>query len=143
MPAQQKGAMTALIYQTAPADSCLTCIMCRESYQMTAQQKGVMVRAVSPVADAAKHLKPDDVIMKFDGVQVASDGTVPFRCTAFQRLFPAQMLKPDQVACASTARWSPPTALSPSGALPGWCTSQVCDQSAATACNVHACHAVV
>lgn len=46
---------------------------------MKPEQKGVMVRAVSPVADAAKHLLPDDVIMRFDGVQVASDGTVPFR----------------------------------------------------------------
>ena len=47
---------------------------------MQPEQKGVMVRAVSPVADAARHLQPDDVIMRFDGVQVASDGTVPFRC---------------------------------------------------------------
>jgi hypothetical protein len=47
---------------------------------MQPDQKGVMVRAVSPVADAARHLQPDDVIMRFDGVQVASDGTVPFRC---------------------------------------------------------------
>lgn len=46
---------------------------------MKPDQKGVMVRAVSPVADAAKHLQPDDVIMRFDGIQVASDGTVPFR----------------------------------------------------------------
>jgi hypothetical protein len=43
-------------------------------------QKGVLVRTVLPLCDAAKHLLPDDVIMRFDGVQVANDGTVPFRC---------------------------------------------------------------
>ena len=42
-------------------------------------QKGVLVRTVLPLCDAAKHLLPDDVIMRFDGVQVANDGTVPFR----------------------------------------------------------------
>ena len=42
-------------------------------------QKGVLVRTVLPLCDAAKHLRPDDVIMRFDGVQVANDGTVPFR----------------------------------------------------------------
>ena len=42
-------------------------------------QKGVLVRMVLPLCDAAQHLRPDDVIMRFDGVQVANDGTVPFR----------------------------------------------------------------
>ena len=51
----------------------------KASLGMTAGQKGVLVRAVAPLADAARVLKPGDVIMKFDGVQVASDGTVPFR----------------------------------------------------------------
>ena len=46
---------------------------------MAAGQKGVMVRAVSPIADTSNHLQPDDVLMRFDGVQIASDGTVPFR----------------------------------------------------------------
>lgn len=46
---------------------------------MAAGQKGVMVRAVSPIADTSNHLRPDDVLMRFDGVQIASDGTVPFR----------------------------------------------------------------
>ncbi len=42
-------------------------------------QKGVLVRMVLPLCDAARHLRPDDVIKSFDGVQVANDGTVPFR----------------------------------------------------------------
>ncbi|KAK9842610.1 hypothetical protein WJX84_004330 [Apatococcus fuscideae] len=51
----------------------------KASHGMTSGQKGVLVRSVAPLADAARVLKPGDVIMKFDGVQVASDGTVPFR----------------------------------------------------------------
>ena len=48
-------------------------------------QKGVLVRMVLPLCDAARHLHPDDVIMRFDGVQVANDGTVPFRRVAATR----------------------------------------------------------
>ena len=51
----------------------------KASHGMTSGQKGVLVRSVAPLANAARVLKPGDVIMKFDGVQVASDGTVPFR----------------------------------------------------------------
>ncbi len=51
----------------------------KASHGMNAGQKGVLVRSVEPLADAARVLKPGDVIMKFDGIQVASDGTVPFR----------------------------------------------------------------
>lgn len=54
----------------------------KASHGMTPGQKGVLVRSVAPLADAARVLKPGDVIMKFDGVQVASDGTVPFRHVA-------------------------------------------------------------
>ena len=46
-------------------------------------QKGVLVRMVLPLCDAAAHLRPDDIIMRFDGVQVANDGTVPFRRDRF------------------------------------------------------------
>lgn len=41
--------------------------------------KGVLVRQIGPTTPAAKLLKPDDVILRFDGVQLACDGTVPFR----------------------------------------------------------------
>jgi len=40
---------------------------------------GVLVRSVNPTSFAASCLKPDDIVMAFDGVGVASDGTVPFR----------------------------------------------------------------
>ena len=51
----------------------------KTSHGMAPGQKGVLVRSVAPLANAARVLKPGDVIMKFDGIQVASDGTVPFR----------------------------------------------------------------
>ena len=54
----------------------------RSAYAMQKQQKGVLVRHIQPTYETAKHLRPDDIIMRFDGVQVASDGTVPFRCAS-------------------------------------------------------------
>ena len=51
----------------------------RSAYGMEKQQKGILVRHIQPTYETAKHLRPDDIIMRFDGVQVASDGTVPFR----------------------------------------------------------------
>ncbi|KAK9820002.1 hypothetical protein WJX72_005011 [[Myrmecia] bisecta] len=51
----------------------------RSWYSMGPGRKGVLVRHIAPTSNAAKLLKPDDVIMRFDGVQVACDGTVPFR----------------------------------------------------------------
>mmetsp|Transcript_5450 Transcript_5450/g.13818 ORF Transcript_5450/g.13818 Transcript_5450/m.13818 type:complete len:426 (-) Transcript_5450:12-1289(-) len=51
----------------------------RSSYQMNSGQKGVLVRSINPCAAAASVLKPDDIIMRFDGIQVTNDGTVPFR----------------------------------------------------------------
>ncbi len=53
----------------------------RSAYHMQKEQKGILVRHIQPTYETAKHLKPDDIIMRFDGIQVASDGTVPFRWT--------------------------------------------------------------
>ena len=51
----------------------------RAAYQMGSEVKGVLVRELSPTAPVAQVLKANDVITHFDGVQVSSDGTVPFR----------------------------------------------------------------
>lgn len=51
----------------------------REYYGMRSGQKGVLVRQVAPIAPAAALLREDDVLMSFDGIQIANDGTVPFR----------------------------------------------------------------
>ena len=46
---------------------------------MTSEQKGVLVRAVQPTSHAHGVLFPGDILMRFDGVDVAAEGTVPFR----------------------------------------------------------------
>ncbi|TYH99619.1 hypothetical protein ES332_A11G078900v1 [Gossypium tomentosum] len=46
---------------------------------MKSDQKGVRIRRIEPTAPESHLLKPSDVILSFDGVKVANDGTVPFR----------------------------------------------------------------
>ncbi|KAI4389076.1 hypothetical protein MLD38_001340 [Melastoma candidum] len=51
----------------------------RSSMGMKSDQKGVRVRRVEPTAPESNVLLPSDVILSFDGVNIANDGTVPFR----------------------------------------------------------------
>ena len=51
----------------------------RKYLNMKNAQHGVFVRRVSPVSAAGKIFKPRDVLLSFDGVPIADDGTVPFR----------------------------------------------------------------
>ncbi|XP_010528270.1 PREDICTED: protease Do-like 9 [Tarenaya hassleriana] len=51
----------------------------RKSMGMEAHQKGVRIRRIEPTAPESQVLKPSDVILSFDGVNIANDGTVPFR----------------------------------------------------------------
>lgn len=44
-----------------------------------ADQKGVLIRRVEPTAPVNKSLKKGDILLSFDGVDIANDGTVPFR----------------------------------------------------------------
>ncbi|KAK8710223.1 hypothetical protein V6N13_145558 [Hibiscus sabdariffa] len=46
---------------------------------MKSDQKGVLIRRIEPTAPESHLLKPSDIILSFDGVKVANDGTVPFR----------------------------------------------------------------
>ncbi|KAK6924882.1 Protease Do-like, PDZ domain [Dillenia turbinata] len=46
---------------------------------MKTGQKGVRIRRIDPTAPESQVLKPSDVILNFDGVDIANDGTVPFR----------------------------------------------------------------
>ncbi|XP_014506067.1 protease Do-like 9 [Vigna radiata var. radiata] len=46
---------------------------------MRPDQKGVRIRRIDPTAPESKVLKPSDVILSFDGIDIANDGTVPFR----------------------------------------------------------------
>ncbi|KAG9160551.1 hypothetical protein Leryth_025482 [Lithospermum erythrorhizon] len=51
----------------------------RKHFRMHPDMTGVLVGKIHPLSDASKVLKKDDIILSFDGVQVANDGTVPFR----------------------------------------------------------------
>jgi hypothetical protein len=66
----------------------------------TSDLSGVLITTVQPTAAAAGLLKPGDVLLSFDGVPLANDGSVPFR--ARERIFFTSLvtLKPT----GSTAR---------------------------------------
>ena len=55
----------------------------RASYGLHAPLRGVLIRSIWPTSPLAQAARPDDIIMTFDGTQVACDGTVPFRCRPF------------------------------------------------------------
>lgn len=42
-------------------------------------QKGVYIRRVEPTAPASSWLHEGDILMSFEGTDIANDGTVPFR----------------------------------------------------------------
>lgn len=47
----------------------------RMSMGMRSDQKGVRIRRIDPTAPEFKVLKPSDIILSFDGVDIANDGT--------------------------------------------------------------------
>ncbi|GJN00216.1 hypothetical protein PR202_ga17630 [Eleusine coracana subsp. coracana] len=51
----------------------------RKAMGMKADQKGVRIRRVEPTAPESGCLQPSDIIISFDGINIANDGTVPFR----------------------------------------------------------------
>ncbi|XP_010254417.1 PREDICTED: protease Do-like 9 isoform X2 [Nelumbo nucifera] len=51
----------------------------RMAMGMTSDQKGVRIRRVEPTAPESQVLKPSDILLSFDGIDIANDGTVPFR----------------------------------------------------------------
>ncbi|CAN4126694.1 unnamed protein product [Withania somnifera] len=51
----------------------------REYFQMLSKLTGVLISRINPLSDAARVLKKDDIILSFDGVPVANEGTVPCR----------------------------------------------------------------
>ncbi|XAR50151.1 Peptidase Do [Bertholletia excelsa] len=51
----------------------------RVAMGMKSDQKGVRIRRIDPTAPESQVLKPSDIILSFDGVDIANDGTVPFR----------------------------------------------------------------
>ncbi|KAI8465037.1 MAG: trypsin-like cysteine/serine peptidase domain-containing protein [Monoraphidium minutum] len=51
----------------------------RKALLMKDTMKGVLIRRVDPTAPVSKVLKQFDILLAFDGVAIANDGTVPFR----------------------------------------------------------------
>lgn len=47
----------------------------RSSIGMAPDQKGVRIRRIEPTAPESHVLRPSDVILSFDGVNIANDGT--------------------------------------------------------------------
>lgn len=47
----------------------------RMSMGMKSNQKGVRIRRIDPTSPESKVLKPSDVILSFDGIDIANDGT--------------------------------------------------------------------
>eukprot|EP00252_Welwitschia_mirabilis_P012102 TRINITY_DN2692_c0_g1_i4.p1 TRINITY_DN2692_c0_g1~~TRINITY_DN2692_c0_g1_i4.p1 ORF type:complete len:755 (-),score=151.93 TRINITY_DN2692_c0_g1_i4:281-2545(-) len=51
----------------------------RAAMGMRPTQKGVRIRRVEPTAPASRCLRPSDILLSFNGIDIANDGTVPFR----------------------------------------------------------------
>ena len=47
----------------------------RVAMGMKPDQKGVRIRRIDPTAPESQVLKPSDIILSFDGVDIANDGT--------------------------------------------------------------------
>ena len=54
----------------------------RERYAMQSEQSGVMVTRLDPLSPAASALAEKDLVMAVDGVPIADDGTIEFRCAS-------------------------------------------------------------
>ena len=55
------------------------CMVTLGILQLQTDQKGVLIRRIEPTAPVNKSLKKGDILLSFDGVDIANDGTVPFR----------------------------------------------------------------
>ncbi|KAJ0017395.1 hypothetical protein Pint_11676 [Pistacia integerrima] len=54
-------------------------VQLRKFFGMRPEMTGVLVDKINPLSDAHKILKKDDIVLAFDSVPIANDGTVPFR----------------------------------------------------------------
>ncbi|KAH7569773.1 hypothetical protein JRO89_XS06G0264700 [Xanthoceras sorbifolium] len=54
-------------------------VQLRNHFGMSPEMTGVLVNKINPLSDAHSILKKNDIILAFDGVPIANDGTVPFR----------------------------------------------------------------
>ena len=50
-------------------------VQLRNYFRMRTDMTGVLVSKINPLSEAHKILKKDDIILSFDGVPIANDGT--------------------------------------------------------------------
>jgi S1-C subfamily serine protease len=80
-------------------------VQLRQHFRMCPDMTGVLVNKINPLSDAHRLLRKDDIILAFDGVLIASDGTVPFRNReriTFDHL--VSMKKPNETAVVKVLR---------------------------------------
>ncbi|KAK9078657.1 hypothetical protein SSX86_002714 [Deinandra increscens subsp. villosa] len=80
-------------------------VQLREYFRMRPELTGVLVSKINPLSDAYNVLKKDDIVLAFDGVPIANDGTVPFRNReriTFDHL--VSMKKPNETAIVKVIR---------------------------------------
>ncbi|XP_044408771.1 protease Do-like 10, mitochondrial [Triticum aestivum] len=80
-------------------------IQIRECFGMRPEMTGVLVSRINPLSDAYEILRKDDILLEFDGVPIANDGTVPFRNReriTFDHL--VSMKKPEETAVIKVLR---------------------------------------
>ncbi|MBA0804980.1 hypothetical protein Gohar_004530 [Gossypium harknessii] len=80
-------------------------VQLRNHFKMQSHMTGVLVSKINPLSDAYGVLKKDDIILEFDGVPIANDGTVPFRNReriTFDHL--VSMKKPNETALVKVLR---------------------------------------
>lgn len=51
----------------------------KAAYGLDPHKKGVLIRSVTHASHEAVILQPDDIILRIDGIEIGSDGSVPFR----------------------------------------------------------------
>ncbi|XP_038703018.1 protease Do-like 10, mitochondrial isoform X2 [Tripterygium wilfordii] len=80
-------------------------VQLRNHFKMRRDMTGVLVSKINPLSDAHRILKKDDIIIAFDGVPIANDGTIPFRSReriTFDHL--VSMKKPNETALVRVLR---------------------------------------
>ncbi|CAN0881955.1 Protease Do-like 10, mitochondrial [Linum grandiflorum] len=80
-------------------------VQLRKHFGMSPGVTGVLVSKINPLSDAHQILKKDDILLAFDGVPIASDGTVPFRNR--ERIpfdYLVSMKKPNETALVKVLR---------------------------------------
>ncbi|KAI4324393.1 hypothetical protein L6164_023936 [Bauhinia variegata] len=80
-------------------------VQLRNHFKMQHDMTGVLINKINPLSDAYKVLKKDDIILAFDNVPIANDGTVPFRNReriTFDHL--VSMKKPNETAIVRILR---------------------------------------